>query len=103
MACLLGRKQGSTRKDHGIGQQIEDEKVNDAYALIDRFLRENLNDSDYSEYSEALEEVRKHSPFDWHAVTLRLDDAHDESMFGRHGKAREIIREVNANIRKELR
>jgi hypothetical protein len=31
--------------------------MSDAYDKIDRYLRNNLNDTDYAEYSDALEEV----------------------------------------------
>lgn len=39
---------------------------------------------------------------DWHAVTLSLDEAHDESLDGRHGVARAMLREVCANLRASL-
>jgi hypothetical protein len=33
-----------------------------AYEMIDRFLRNNLGDDDYAEYSEALDAVIGHGP-----------------------------------------
>lgn len=39
---------------------------------------------------------------DWHAVTLELDRAHDESLDGRHGVTRKMLRNVCASIRSSL-
>ena len=36
---------------------FEDNERDDAYDMIDRFMRNNLDDSEYAEYSSALEKV----------------------------------------------
>lgn len=43
-----------------------------SYELIDRFLRNNLGDDDYAEYSEALDSI---CPREWQGLTLEdIDD-----------------------------
>jgi len=53
------------------------------YEMIDRFLRNNLGDDDYAEYSEALDQLSRPTPRTW----IRLKDEllrklHHEDQFG---------------------
>ena len=46
-----------------------------AYDKIDRFLRNNLDDNDYAEYSEALDEIARPAPEALGAAGVELSDA----------------------------
>lgn len=64
----------------------------DAYALIDRFLRNNLGDDDYAEYSAALDAVCQPQAV-WEPLTdAQIKELIEEGVF--FGNCKEIVRAI---------
>jgi hypothetical protein len=55
------------------GEPVNKTEASEAYDVIDHFLRNNLDDSDYSEYSSALETI-------WNRTTPQPADRDDERL-----------------------
>ena len=66
-----------------------------SYELIDRFLRNNLGDDDYAEYSEALDSI---CPREWQGLT---DDEREEICRSDPYRPTEMLKLAEAKLKEK--
>jgi len=69
-----------------------------SYEMIDRFLRNNLGDDDYAEYSEALDQLSRPTPRTWVGLT---DEEKYQICNSHYNRDSELVEMVEAKLKEK--
>lgn len=85
----------------GVSCEIDDVRWGEPGDSHNQMLRDRANDSASRLQAALLTATPAPEPkaIDWHAVVLRLEQAHDLSLDGHHGHTREMLRDVCKDLR----